>query len=92
MAEEHGFTVLDAAAAKQVVQGLAEINQKNLAQDHKMIWQAAFLQVISDSYPKSYDLYWLSGQLANQVKDESLASRKALILTKCQQHLLKTHK
>ena len=89
---EYSFTVLDAEAAKQVVQGLTEIDRKSLASDHKMIWQAAFLQVLSDSYPKTYDLYWLSGQLANQVKDSSLDGRKVLILTKCQQHLLKAHK
>ena len=46
----------------------------------------------SDSYPRKYDLYWLSGQLARQVRDKNLMGRKNLILTKCQQHLMPAYK
>ena len=75
-----------------VQEPVLEVSHKNLAPAQKMIWQAAFLQVLSDSYPKKYDLYWLSGQLARQVRDKNLMGRKNLILTKCQQHLMPAYK
>ena len=60
------ISVLDARTAELIQTGLASYSkEKNEAE--KGIKQAAYLQLMSDSYPESIDLYWLSGQILKNI-------------------------
>lgn len=48
---------------EQVLQGLVDIDLERLPGAEAVVRKAAYLQMISDLYPETLDLYWLSFQL-----------------------------
>jgi hypothetical protein len=41
---------------------------------------AAYLQLMSDTYPKDINLYWLSDQVLDEMRGESLVNKDEKIL------------
>ena len=56
-------SVLKKELEEQVIQGLADIDKEGLPGAEAVVRKAAYLQMISDLYPETLDLYWLSFQL-----------------------------
>ena len=55
--------LLDRPMEDEVLQGLADIDGEKLSGGEAVVRKAAYLQMISDLYPATLDLYWLSFQL-----------------------------
>jgi hypothetical protein len=56
-------SVVKKELGEQVIQGLADIDREGLAEAEAVVRKAAYCQMISDLYPDTLDLYWLSFQL-----------------------------
>lgn len=85
--EEYSFMVLDKENAQRIQLGLDSVVHEGESDSEKNIRQAAYLQLLSDTYPTSFDLYWLSAQLASEVQDNMLRQKQIVILLKYQHHL-----
>ena len=59
---------------------LKEIDREELSDAGKIIKKATYLQFMSDAYPKELDLYWLSYQLLEEIKDRSTLKEDDRIL------------
>ena len=57
--------------ARQVISDLKEIGNEKISNPEKKIKQAAYLQFISDTYPEEIDLYWLSYQILEGLKEDT---------------------
>ena len=86
---ERKFTVLDAQTEKEILDRLAEIDAENLSADERVLKKATYVQLLSDLYPDTVDLYWLSAQwlIAISPTSEKLKDDKFTLLKKCAQHL-----
>ena len=85
------FTILDAESEKAILDNLAEIDAaENLSPEMCLINKASYLQQLSESYPDTLDLYWLSAQWLSEISstDENINNEKKLLLQKCIQHHL----
>ena len=67
LTEGHTLSVLSKQPEYEILDGLANIDAEEGIAYEKMIRKAAFLQMISDSYPDMIDLYWLSLQLLPKI-------------------------
>jgi hypothetical protein len=65
--ERHELSVLSKQLEYEILDGLAKIDTEEGVAYEKMIRKAAFLQMISDTYPDMIDLYWLSLQLLPEI-------------------------
>jgi len=66
----HGsFTVslVDIVSSSQIQQGLQQIEQEEGAGNSGKIKKAAYLQLVSDTFPDSIDLYWKSHEILQSV-------------------------
>ena len=61
------MSLVSEQSEKQVMDGLAGIEAEQIPVHEKVVRKAAFLQLISDAYPDTIDLYWLSLQLLQGV-------------------------
>lgn len=66
--------------------GLASIEQSTPDADERAVRKAAYVQLLSDMYPKDLDLYWLSAQLIENTRHEAAAGLR----TRIAQHLRMT--
>ena len=89
VSRERKFTVLDAQTEKEILDRLAEIDAENLSADERVLKKATYVQLLSDLYPDTVDLYWLSAQwlIAISPTSEKLKDDKFTLLKKCAQHL-----
>jgi len=65
--EVNTLRVLSEQSEYEILDGLAKIDAEKNAVHEKMINKAAFLQMISDDYQDTIDLYWLSLQLLPEI-------------------------
>ena len=88
--QDYKFSVLDNVIEKELIEKLTEIDaEKNLSDDERLLKKAAYLQLVSDLYPETIDLYWFSLQLIskiNPITDEGKTTRSTL-LNKYVEHL-----
>jgi len=86
---EYALVVLGAEEEKLLMDHMAAINAKNFPDETKLVQQAAYLQFISDTYPKKLDLYWLSYKMLSNVemKQEENIKLRDVLLLKCKQHV-----
>ena len=66
----HGsFTVslVDIVSSSQIQQGLHQIEQEEGGGNFGKIKKAAYLQLVSDTFPDSIDLYWKSHEILQSV-------------------------
>ena len=79
------FTILDEKTEKQLRDNLAEIDAENLSPDECIVEKAVYLQMLSDKYPDSFDLYWLIAQQLSSISpaDEKLKEKKNELLERC---------
>ena len=83
------FTVLDEQSEKEILEKLAEIEAENISDEERTLKKAAYVQLISDLYSDTVDLYWLSEQWLSKISptDENLKRDKSVLLKKCARHL-----
>ena len=83
------FTVLDEQTEKEMLEKLAEIDAENISAEERTLKKATYVQLISDLYPDTVDLYWLSAQWLTEISptDEKLREDRNILLKKCSQHL-----
>jgi hypothetical protein len=86
--------LLDDETAQQVSSDLNRINEEQMSDAEKGIKKAAYLQFLSDSYSQEIDLYWLSYQILEGIKDESILSEDGKTLleelrNRCLKHMEK---
>lgn len=62
--------LLGEEVASQVVSDIEKIGNEKISEPEKKIKQAAYLQFISDTYPEEIDLYWLSYQILEGLKED----------------------
>ena len=72
--------LLSGEISQLVTTDLMEINREELDEAGKSIKKATYLQFMSDAYPKDIDLYWLSYQLLEEIKDKSTLKEDDSIL------------
>lgn len=58
--------------AQQVISDLEKLANEKIGDPEKKIKQAAYLQFLSDTYPDEIDLYWLSHQILDELKENAL--------------------
>ena len=63
-----------------VTADLREINREELSEAGKGIKKATYLQFMSDAYPRELDLYWLSDQVLEEIKEKSALNEDDQIL------------
>ena len=87
--QSYKFTVLDAQTEKAISAKLAEIDTQNISLDERVLKKAAYIQLLSDIYPDTIDLYWLSAQWLSEISsaDEKLKNTKGVLMRKCARHL-----
>lgn len=83
------FTILDAQTEKDILDRLAELDAENISAEERTLKKAAYVQLISDLYPDTVDLYWLSAQWLSEISptDGKLSEDKSVLLKKCARHL-----
>lgn len=83
------FIVLDTKVEKEICDKLAEIDAENISTEERVLKKAAYIQLISDLYPETVDLYWLSAQWLSEISPttEQLKETKSILLKKCARHL-----
>ena len=83
------FTVLDAQTEKEILDELANLDAENISAQERALKKATYVQLISDLYPDTVDLYWLSAQWLSEISstDEKLKEDKSVLLKKCARHL-----
>ena len=89
---EHKFIVLGKDEEKILMERMAEIDAENISEESKCIKQAAYLQLLSDTYPMQLNLYWLSYKILSRVQmeqPENIRMRDVLLL-KCKQQTGRT--
>ena len=88
-ANAYKFTILDAQTEKEILDGLSAIDAENLSTEARALKKAAYVQLVSDLYPDTVDLYWLSAQWLAEISptDEKLKDDRFVLLKKCSQHL-----
>lgn len=76
------FTIrlLSREITKLVTADLMEINREELSEAGKGMKKATYLQFMSDAYPKELDLYWLSYQVLEEIKEKSTLNEDDKIL------------
>jgi hypothetical protein len=57
-----------------------EINREELSEAGKGIKKATYLQFMSDAYPRELNLYWLSYQVLEEIKEKSTLNEDDRIL------------
>jgi hypothetical protein len=65
--------MLEGNIEDEVLEGLTVLDREGGTDSERLIKKSAYLQLISDTYPEKFDLYWLSYQLisdAHQVTKE----------------------
>ncbi len=80
--KSRSFTMrlLSREITKLVTADLMEINREELSEAGKGIKKATYLQFMSDAYPKELDLYWLSYQVLEEIKEKSTLNEDDKIL------------
>jgi hypothetical protein len=58
--------MLEGNLEDEVSQGLAALDREGGPDSERLIKKSAYLQLISDTYPEKFDLYWLSYQLISE--------------------------
>ena len=88
-ANPYKFTILDEQTEKDIFEKLAEIDAENLSSEERLLKKAAYVQLISDLYPETVDLYWLSAQWLSEISPtaEQIREYKSVLLKKCVRHL-----
>jgi len=83
------FTVLDEQTEKEILEKLAGIDAENISDEERTLKKAAYVQLISDLYSDTVDLYWLSAQWLSEISptDEKLREDINVLLKKCARHL-----
>ena len=83
------FTLLDEQTEKEILDKLAAIDAENISHEERALKKAAYVQLISELYPDTVDLYWLSAQWLSEISptDEGLKENKSVLLKKCSRHL-----
>lgn len=86
--------LLNVETAQQVTSDLNEIGKEQMSDAEKGVKKAAYLQFLSDSYSQEMDIYWLSCQVLEGIKDESILNEdvKALLeelRNRCLKHMEK---
>lgn len=61
--------LLSEEVSRQVSADLERIGNEKISEPEKKIKQAAYLQFMSDTYPEEIDLYWLSRQILEGLKE-----------------------
>lgn len=62
-----------------VREGLSAIDKTTPEAEERTVRKAAYLQLLSDIYPKNLDLYWLSAQLIENTNHEAVAGLRLRI-------------
>jgi len=57
--------------AQLVIWDLEKLANEKISDPEKKIKQAAYLQFLSDTYPDEIDLYWLSHQILDELKEDA---------------------
>jgi hypothetical protein len=80
-AREYRIRLLPADVAQQVAADLGQIEKEAGGPVDTIIKKALYLQVMSDAYPQDIDLYWLSYQVLEGIKDQQglNADEKAIL-------------
>ena len=84
------FTILDTDSEKVLLDNLAEIDAQNISPEERVLKKAAYVQLLSEKYSDSLDLYWLSAQWLSEISptDKNFESEKENLLEKCRKHLI----
>lgn len=86
--EEYKIVVLDEAKSFQIREDLMKFDMTGSEQVTKLR-KIAYLQLLSDKYPETIDLYWLSYQLASEIntKDGKIISAVERFIERVAVHL-----
>lgn len=86
--EEYKFKILDSQMEKDLLSKLAEIDGEKLTEPENVLKKAEYLQLISDMFSETVDLYWLSLQLLSGMNTyQGLEAEKNMLLNRCRKHL-----
>lgn len=85
---EYRFIVLDERIEMELSAKLDEIEQEEISANERVLRKVTYVQLISDMYPETIDLYWLGLQwLAEVDTSTGYQQQKRMLLKKCAQHL-----
>lgn len=87
--KEHTFTILDEEIEKQLTDNFAKIDAENISEQERTLKKATYVQQLSETYPKQFDLYWLSAQWMSTFSpaDKEQLKEMNMILQRCVNHL-----
>jgi hypothetical protein len=76
----YAIRLMDAEASRWVAADLKTIEMRNSSDIDKAIEKVAYLQLISDTYPKEIDLYWLSYEMLQSLSESSMKAEEKLLV------------